>query len=122
MHRTLADWSPASDTLARVQMLNVCGFVHDRACVAGQHNNLICRVDLLAALGIAHESELFPTPDAFLAAGPTIERPVADDVITKIKTAGRPLLLHSVGGMGKTIVIQAIAHHLEARHPSPGRS
>ena len=76
-HLVVADWGGASDALAQVRLAHLRGLVREKAGGAGQHDNLIRRIDVLAAIDIAHENELFPTPDAFPAVGAIIERPAS---------------------------------------------
>ena len=83
---------------------------------AGQHDNLIDRVTVLAAIGVAHENELFPTPDAFPVVSAVIERPAALSLLEQISDSMLPLVVHSAGGMGKNVLIQWLAP--TARHKS----
>lgn len=109
VQRTVANWGGAADTLARVRLSNLRELCREKAGAAGQNNNVIARVDVLAALEVAHEDELFPTPNAFPAVGDTIHRPIVDTIAQKILEHGPPILVHSPGGMGKTVVMQALA-------------
>jgi hypothetical protein len=113
-HRVVADWGGASDALAQVRLANLRDLVRDKAGGAGQHDNLIDRVAVLAAIGIAHESELFPTPDAFPFVSAVVERPAALSLLGQI-TDGAPLVVHAAGGMGKTVLIQWLARQLGGR-------
>src|SRR4029079_4386242 len=76
VHGTIANWGGATDTLSRMRLSNLLQLARDKAGAIGQFNNLISRVDVLAALEIAHEDELYPTPDAFPAVGQTIGRSI----------------------------------------------
>ncbi len=116
VHRTLADWGGASDTLTQMRLANLRDLVKDKAGAAGQYNNLIDRIAVLAVLGVAHESELFPTPDSFPAIGLAIKRPIADDIASQVSQGGAPLLIHSAGGIGKTVLMQALAKRFDARN------
>jgi hypothetical protein len=94
-HRVVADWGGASDALAQVRLANLRNLVRDKAGGAGQNDNLITRVEVLAAIGIAHEDEIFPTPDAFPVVRAVIERPAALNLVEQISetapSACRPL-------------------------------
>lgn len=114
-HRVVADWGGASDALAQVRLANLRDLVRDKAGGAGQHDNLIDRVAVLAALGIAHENELFPTPDAFPIVGAVVERPAALHLVEQISDSASPLVVHSAGGIGKTVLLQWLARRLGLR-------
>jgi len=113
VHRTIANWGGATDTLSRMRLSNLLQLCREKAGAVGQFNNLISRVDILAALEIAHEDELYPTPDAFPAVGPTIDRSIVDTVASTSREQGIPILVHSPGGMGKTVIMQALARQLQ---------
>jgi hypothetical protein len=88
--------------------------VRDKAGGAGQHDNLIDRVAVLAAIGIAHENELFPTLDAFPVVSAVIERPEALRLLEQMSDSA-PLVVHSAGGIGKTVLLQSLARQLGGR-------
>ena len=113
VHRTIANWGGATDTLSRMRLSNLLKLCRDKAGAGGQYNNVIRRVDVLAALEIAHENELFPTPDAFPAVGQTIDRPVVNTIAEMLGEQGPPILVHSPGGMGKTVVMQTLAQRFD---------
>jgi hypothetical protein len=113
VHGTIANWGGATDTLLRMRLSNLLQLCRDKAGAVGQFNNLISRVDVLAALEIAHEDELYPTPDAFPAVGQTIGRSIVDTIASTSREQGIPLLVHSPGGMGKTVIMQALARQFE---------
>lgn len=96
-----------------MRLANVRDLCREKAGPAGQSNNLIGRVDILAALDVAHENELFLTPDAFPSVGETIERPIVDTIAETILEPGPPILMHSPGGMGKTVLMQALARRFD---------
>ena len=62
---------------------------------------------------VAHEDELFPTPDAFLPVGETIDRPIVDTIVATILEPGPPILVHSAGGVGKTVLMQALSRRFD---------
>jgi hypothetical protein len=114
VHGTIANWGGATDTLSRMRLANLLQLCRDKAGAVGQFNNLIDRVDVLAALEIAREDELYPTPDAFPTVGQTIGRSIVDRIARMSREQGLPILVHSPGGMGKTVVMQALARRFEA--------
>jgi hypothetical protein len=113
VHRTLADWGGASDALAQMRLDGLRRLVHEKAGIAGQHNNVVDRIAVLGALDVANENDLFPTPEAFPPAGSIIDRSIFSEIVNKVDEVGRPLLIHAAGGVGKTVLMQAIAHHCE---------
>lgn len=114
VRRTLADWSTPHDPLTRMRLANLRDLVREKAGTKGKNNNLINRVDMLACLEVGDEHDLFPAPDALPKVTKIIERPVVDELITKLKQGGDPLLVDAPGGMGKTVLIQSIARRLSS--------
>ena len=113
VHRTIANWGGSTDTLAKLRLSNLLRLCREKAGAPGQFNNLIGRVDVLAALEVGHEDDLFPTPAAFPAVGEIIDRPVVEQIAARIDEPGPPIVAHSPGGMGKTVVMQALARRLD---------
>ena len=111
--RTIADWSASDDVLARARLGDLRQVVRDKAGSAGQRNNLIERVDVLAALGLAQESDLLPTPQAFPEVGEVVKRVQVADFIRDIASAPR-WIVHAAGGIGKTVFVQSLAAQLES--------
>ena len=109
--RTIADWSASDDILARARLGDLRQMVRDKAGFAGQDNKLIKQVDVLAALGLAHESDLLPTPQAFPDIGQPIKRPQVAEFAALLPTAQR-WIVHAAGGIGKTVFVQSLATHL----------
>jgi hypothetical protein len=85
--------------------------VRDKAGSVGQRNNLIMQVDVLAALGLTHEGDLLPTPQAFPEIGAVVERVQLAEFIKEIARAPR-WVVHAAGGIGKTVFVQSLAAHL----------
>jgi hypothetical protein len=106
--RIIADWSASDDVLARARLGELERLIRKKAGSAGQGDNLIVRVDVLGALRISHESDLFPTPLAFPNPGPIVERAQVADFVQRIATTGR-WIVHAAGGIGKTVFVQSIA-------------
>lgn len=114
--RTLASWSGATDNLSHARLANLRRLVRDRAGSQGQGDNRIGRVDVLGALDIAHEREIYPVRAAFPDVEAQIERPVLDEIIDLVFADPRALLIHAAGGVGKTVLMQALADKLSANH------
>ena len=111
--RTLADWSASDDVLASARLGDLRQVVRDKAGSTGQGNNLIKQVDVLAALRLAQESDLLPTPQAFPEVGEIIERAQLADFVNGIVSVPR-WIVHAAGGIGKTVFVQSLAAHLGA--------
>ena len=112
--RTIADWSASDDVLASARLGDLRQVVRDKAGSAGQRNNLIQQVDVLAALRLAQESDLLPTPQAFPEVGKIIKRAQLADFIEDIASAPR-WIVHAAGGIGKTVFVQSLAAELNAQ-------
>jgi hypothetical protein len=109
--RIIADWSASSDIMARARIGDLRKLVRDKNGAEGQHNKLIVRVDVLAALILDHEDDLLPTPDAFPAVGEVVERTQLTSFLTALGSNGR-WLVHAEGGIGKTVFVQSAAAQL----------
>jgi hypothetical protein len=109
----IADWSASNDALARARLGDLRQLVRDKAGSAGQKNNIVEKVDILAVLGLGDESDLLPTPEAFPDAGPVVDRVQLDDFIARLGSSGR-WLIHATGGVGKTVFVQSLAGRLRA--------
>nr|WP_281352929.1 NACHT domain-containing protein [Mesorhizobium camelthorni] len=114
--RTLASWSGATDNLSHARLANLRRLVRDRAGSQGRGDNRIGRVDVLGALDIAHERDIYPVRAAFPDVEAQIERPVLDEIIDLVFADPRALLIHAAGGVGKTVLMQALADKLSTYH------
>ncbi|MDB5440729.1 MAG: hypothetical protein JWM33_3156 [Caulobacteraceae bacterium] len=110
----LAAWGPARDTLARLRFLELQKLVRDKAGMDGQGANLLTVVDVLGALGIPDESDLFPTPAAFPEVSNPIARQAAADLWALSVRTAIPILVHAVGGMGKTVLLESVGRAVGA--------
>jgi hypothetical protein len=88
--------------------------VRKKAGSHGQRDKLVTQVDVLSALGLGHESELLPTPQAFPAVGNVVRRVQLSEVIATLAKASR-WFVQASGGLGKTVVVQSVAAEL-AQH------
>jgi hypothetical protein len=107
----IADWSASRDAITRARLGDLRKLVRDKAGHAGQTNHIIERVDVLAALDLAQESDLLPTPQAFPDAGRVVERIQLADFVARLEASGR-WLIHASGGIGKTVFVQSLAAQL----------
>jgi hypothetical protein len=111
--RIIADWSASSDIMARARIGDLRKVVRDKNGAEGQNNKLLTKVDILAALGQAHEEDLLPTPDAFVAVGDVVRRAQLASFLGTLGPTGR-WFVHAEGGIGKTVFVQSVAGHLGA--------
>jgi hypothetical protein len=112
--RIIADWSASDDVLARARLGELERLVRKKAGTAGQGDNLIARVDVLGALRISHEDQLFPTPQAFPDPGQIVERGQVAEFVQRVGRTGR-WIVHAAGGIGKTVFVQSIASRFSAQ-------
>ncbi len=109
--RIIADWSASSDAVARARLGELRQLVRNKAGHAGQQNNIILHIDVLAELGIAHESDLLPTPQAFAEPGPVVEREQLRPFLDGLASSNL-WIVHAAGGVGKTVFLQSAATRL----------
>ena len=110
--RILAGWGEASDPESEKRLLKLRNLVRNKAGPDGEGDNRIDRIAVLAELGVDHEEQLYPTPDAFPSVAHRISRPIVDDVVKLALSPGQSLIVHAAGGMGKTVLMQAVAEQL----------
>ena len=115
VRRLLADWSEAGDPESKMRLLRLRNLVREKVSVAGEADKLINRVAVLAELGIDNESVLYPTPEAFPPVEHAVARPFVNTVVAAVTDNVVPLLVHAAGGMGKTVLLQAVRRALEKR-------
>lgn len=109
--RIIADWSASSDAIARARLGELRQLVRNKAGHAGQQNNIITHIDVLAELGIAHERDLLPTPQAFAEPGPVVEREQLRPFLNQLASSNL-WIIHAAGGVGKTVFLQSVATRL----------
>jgi hypothetical protein len=80
--------------------------------MAGQDNNLVVAVDVLGALGLSGEGDLFPAEPKFPEITAPIFRQATDDLLAMSAASDLPVLAHAVGGMGKTVLLQSAAERV----------
>ena len=113
----LVDWSATADPIATARLGKLRDLVRERAGHAGTDRNLITRTDLLYALQIADSRDLLPCEARLTDVGRVIEREQFLDATKQANNSGtRPLLIHASGGVGKTVLMEALAEKLAANH------
>ena len=114
LHQVLAAWGEASDPESEKRLLKLRNLIRNKSGSEGDGNNLINRVAVLAELEVDHENTLYPTPDAFPSVGIVVARSLVADVVAAAKSNSLPLIVHGPGGMGKTVLMQAVAKLLHS--------
>lgn len=113
--RTVADWSASNDALARARIGDLRDLVRKKAGSQGQRDKVVTQVDVLSALGLGHESELLPTPQAFPEVGDVVRRAQLSEFIATVGNAPR-WIVQASGGLGKTVFVQSVAAELAPHH------
>lgn len=78
--------------------------VHKMTLPEYRDDPTIRKDDLLAALDIVNEKQLFPAPPRFEFEGVSIPREQEADIVKKILESSGPVVIHASGGIGKSIV------------------
>lgn len=107
-YRILSHLSGFSDPTTRLRLLELEKLLRDKAGCAGAPNNCVLKVDVLGALDINERKDLYPAPDSFTKVSVVLERNFNASLIDKIIATQRPFIIHGPGGIGKTVVMQAL--------------
>lgn len=113
---TLVDWSDPRDHMARHRLANIREMARDKAGLVKQHDNVIVRTDVLAALGLHDDKDLLPVPASFPPIGKVVDRMQLDETVHRIPRLTRPLVVHAEGGFGKTVFMNSLAARLALEH------
>ncbi|WP_161499728.1 NACHT domain-containing protein [Limnohabitans sp. TS-CS-82] len=113
---TLVDWSDPRDHMARHRLANIREMARDKAGLVKQHDNVIVRTDVLAALGLYDDKDLLPVPASFPPNGKVVDRVQLDETVHRIPRLTRPLVVHAEGGFGKTVFMNSLAARLGHEH------
>jgi hypothetical protein len=116
LSRILVDWAAASDGVARACLGGMRQLIRDKAGSAGQGANVIRRTDVIDALDLQGIEDLFPCPASFPDIGKIVLREQLSAVTALIPKLDKPLLIHSAGGMGKTVFLQSVSKVLTKEH------
>ncbi len=116
LSRILVDWAAASDGVARACLGGIRQLIRDKAGSAGQGANVIRRTDVIDALDLQGIEDLFPCPASFPDVGKIVLREQLNAVTGLIPKLDKPLLIHSAGGVGKTVFLQSVSKVLAKEH------
>ncbi len=115
--RTVVDWSAAPDANARARLAGLRHLVRTKAGSGGQGGrNVIRRVDVLDALEVQDQADLFPCESVFPEVGEVVDREQLPEVVALVPALDRPLVVHAAGGVGKTVFLRSLANRLGAKH------
>jgi hypothetical protein len=114
--RIVVDWSAACDIMAKARLGGMKQLVRDKAGSAGTGGNIIKITDVLDALEIHDEKDLLPCPASFPNVGPVVPRKQLTEAIELVSKVGKPLLIHAVGGIGKTVFLTSLAKVASEKH------
>ncbi|RJP17957.1 MAG: transcriptional regulator [Candidatus Abyssobacteria bacterium SURF_5] len=112
----LVDWSATKDALARARLAGLKELVRNKAGHAGSGRNVIRRTDILAALEVSDPDDLLPCKPALTDVGPVVERHQLSDAVSQIESLQKPLLIHSAGGVGKTVFMESLAGKIQENY------
>jgi hypothetical protein len=116
LSRILVDWTAAADTMARARLGGMKQLVRNKAGSEGENRNVIRLTDVLDALEVQDENDLFPCPASFPDVGEVVEREQLAEAIALIPKLDKPLLIHAAGGVGKTVFLESLAKAISDRH------
>ena len=112
----LVDWSATNDPIAAARLGHLKDLVREKAGYTGTSQNLIARTDILAALKVGDPEDLLPFKTALADVGEVLEREQFADAIAQIQDLSAPLLVHSAGGVGKTVFLDSLAARIREHH------
>lgn len=107
-----ANWTGASDILAKFRHKNIVQLLRDKSGVLGYRDNVVRQLDVLGALEISNVEELYPVEHSFPNVSFVLKRNFFEELLQQIKNEPKPFLVHGSGGSGKTVIIQSLANEL----------
>ena len=108
----LVDWSATNDFLAAARLGKLKTLVRDKAGNAGNNQNIITRMDILAALEVGDSKDLLPCEPAIADVGKILERKQLSEAVERVARISEPMLIHASGGVGKTVFMHALARQI----------
>ena len=112
----LVDWSATNDLLAAARLGKLKALVRDKAGNAGNNQNIITRMDILAALEIEDPKDLLPCEPALADVGKILERNQLSEAVERIANISEPMLIHASGGVGKTVFMHTLTAQIRDDH------
>lgn len=99
------DFLPDNDVDAPIRLKEL---VHTKALSESLNDSVITKNDVLRALRVSNEEELFPARSRLESLENSIQRSQEDEIVSQIKLAAVPVLVHAPGGVGKSVLAQRI--------------
>ena len=87
--------------------------VSDKACETHREKRPLKKIDVLVAIGVGGESELFPAKAEFDFPAKYIASNDVHDILTQISESNAPCLLHAGAGIGKTATLLELAKSIK---------
>ena len=112
----VVDWSATTDFLAAARLGKLKALVRDKAGHTGINQNIITRMDILAALEVGEPKDLLPCETAIADVGKVLERKQLSEAVERIARISEPMLIHASGGVGKTVFMHALASQINDNH------
>lgn len=109
-------WSAGNDLESAARLGRLDEIIRAKAESSGQGRNVIRFPDVLQALRLEEVEDLLPTPTAFPQVKGTLTRCQGAQIIARLPTLDRPLLVHATGGVGKTVLMQQLRDATPAGH------
>ena len=109
-------WSAGNDLETAARLGRLDEIIRAKAESSGQDRNVIRFPDVLQALRLDEVEQLLPTPTAFPQVKGPLTRDQGAQIIARLPTLDRPLLVHATGGMGKTVLMQQLRDAVPAGH------
>jgi hypothetical protein len=97
-------------TVDSTQLENVIALVRDQ--VLPDAKGEISREDILKRFGVTSERDLFPAPPEFEQLNHIIKREQHESLLNCILEASTPIIIHSGGGVGKSVAARQLADSL----------
>ena len=113
LENLLVDWSSTNDPIARARLGDLKKLVREKAGYAGTNQNLITRLDILAALKVSDVNDLLPCEPRLIDVGSVVEREQLSEALERIENATKPVLIHAAGGVGKTVFMESLERRLK---------
>lgn len=115
LHGEMADY--LAGTAERNEVDGLIALVIDRALPESEENKPageIYREDVLQRLGVTSMSQLFPAPSELESLSNPIKREQHESLLAHILASPEPTIVHSAGGVGKSVVTRQLLESLAA--------
>lgn len=101
-------------SIDNTEINNLISLVQEK--VLPDSNGTINKEEVLKRFGITSERDLYPAPSKWEKIGNIIERSNYIDLKQKVIDANNPVIIHAVGGVGKTVFCRQFINNLPDKH------